>query len=909
MSLSIYTYSNPYEINNEPFWDSIKYCAHFCVSQTMVNGLSAVYGELDNGQLATVEELVEALYPFWFDTKTYIRQYTILTNILNSVSPRSDIDGEKWTRVKQSLKFNKSNLLDSIRLMFEMGISIEKIKLKKMSEEQKYLVAAYKAIIESKDVDQFALGRKFSEIEIDQAVKRALVAKDLRRGKEPTPIYNVDCDTVIIHGIHQFTPTILSMIEEVSRYKRVVLLFNYQEQYSEIYQTWLDVYSCFDLNIKSQFNNEFRPSSLLQASYTGNVLADQMGQLVNGTISGKNEELSKVVVTEFDNITEFSAYVAKKFEEAKHSSEEDEDRKGSVLAYMKEQFYSANNSVNDILKVYFPEQFGERHFLAYPIGHFFVAVTNMWNSENGGIKIDNLNDIAECLYSGALYEDNVGSLITTFNTAKNYFSRATTLEGDNEKEGVIDLLKKLKKQISNLNKGKLEDQEQLKRLSYFNLDEGAVENLIIALESLNIITKLFYEDFENQDNNFKHFYEKIKDFVEQQVLPSAEAESEFYDIILRLLSRLEEVEKIETTSSFDCLKDTMAYYLKQESQKGESANWIVRDFQQIDGDVLKSSTQDAEIVYHFACVSDADMNVKREDQFPWPLNIEFFEKAYEPLDWKYQVYVKSRKEFKHFKRYALLYGLEFNRCKYKLSYVKNDDDKENELYYILKLLGVQTQKNTHDIAGEQRQINLTFDLGKNDIKFVDMDGFRRRICEYRFALESLLQNGTKYQDRFLQSKYMEIILANIVRRKLEGEIATESVINKELDDAVKSFARYFRFLNESELTDIKSNVKSAVKHQALSDGKIDRFPKVSEKDSKMMQKKEEFIYLHLENEDKQNVLLGKFNELTVTEKKQFLPDKLRQTDYSKEVDIWCQWCAVRERCLESYKSPVEIYGR
>lgn len=42
----------------------------------------------------------------------------------------------------------------------------------------------------------------------------------------------------------------------------------------------------------------------------------------------------------------------------------------------------------------------------------------------------------------------------------------------------------------------------------------------------------------------------------------------------------------------------MAYYLKQESQKGESANWIVRDFQQIDGDILKSSTQDPDTIYH-----------------------------------------------------------------------------------------------------------------------------------------------------------------------------------------------------------------------------------------------------------------------------------------------------------------------
>lgn len=482
--------------------------------------------------------------------------------------------------------------------------------------------------------------------------------------------------------------------------------------------------------------------------------------------------------------------------------------------------YSANNSVNDILKVYFPEQFGERHFLAYPIGHFFVAVTNMWDSENGGIRIENMNDIAECLYSGALYEKKVGSLITTFNQTKNYFSRATKLKGDSETDGVIDLLKKLKKQMSKLNKGKIEYIEQLAKLSYFNVELGEIDELIEALEALNTITKIFYEDFENESNNFKHFYEKLKDFVETQILPTADAESEFQDILLRLLVRLEEVEKIETTSTFDCLKDTMAYYLKQESQKGESANWIVRDFQQIDGDILKSSTQDPDIIYHFACVSDSDMNVKREDQFPWPLTIEFFERAYEPLDWKYQVYVKSRKEFKHFKRYALIYGLEFNRCKFKLSFIKNDDDKENELYYILKLLGVKTEKNIHDTTEVHEKQNITFDLGKNTNNFVDLDGFRRRICGYRFALESLIENGTKYQDRFLQTKYLEIILANNVRRKLEGQIATEAIMNEALDDSAERWRRYFRFLNESEITDIKSNAKNAIIHQALQDGKI-----------------------------------------------------------------------------------------
>ena len=53
---------------------------------------------------------------------------------------------------------------------------------------------------------------------------------------------------------------------------------------------------------------------------------------------------------------------------------------------------------------------------------------------------------------------------------------------------------------------------------------------------------------------------------------------------------------------------------------------------------------------------------------------------------------------------------------------------------------------------QKHDIELTFDLGANKNNFVDLDGFRRRICGYRFALESLIENGTVYQNRFLQNK-------------------------------------------------------------------------------------------------------------------------------------------------------------
>lgn len=897
MSLSIYTYSNPYEISNEPYWESIKYSAHFCVSQTMVNGLEAVYPELKNGQLTTVEFLTEALYPTWDDTKLYIEQYAALTDILNRAKYKGT--DESTNRIKQALNFNKTKMLDSIRLLAEMNIFFSNIKISKLSEEQKYLIAAYKMIMESEYKDLFSVKPAFTEKEIDHAIKTALHSEN---DKKKISIDAVDCDTVVFHGIHQFTPVILNSIEHLSKYKRVVLLFNYQEKYREVYQTWLDVYSCFDVTIKSQFNNEFRPNTLLQTSYVGNLLAETIAKLANGELESRPKELDDVRVLEFDNITEFSAYVANIYEEAILKREQDKDHKGkSVLSYMSEQFYAAENSVNDILKVYFPEQFGERHFLAYPIGHFFVAVTNMWDAEKGGIAIENLNDIAECLYSEALPERTPGALVTTFNATKNYFAREKT----KTIAGIINLLTKLKKQKKKIESGSIDQLGQLRKLGYYDVSLEEIDDLTAALQTLDRITRLFYEDFENDENNFKNLYIKIKEFIEQQILPGAEAEAEFKDIIVRLLARLEEVQDIEISSSFDCLKDTMSYYLKQQSFKGQSANWIVRDFQQIDGDVLQSSKQDGKVKYHFACVSDTDMNVKREDQFPWPLDTTFFECAYEPLDWKYQVYIKSRREFKHFKRYAFIYGLEFNRCDFVISYIKNTDDKENELYYLLKLLGVQTNENPYLYKNKSSVEPVQIDVEFRPKPYTMMDCYRRKICAYRFALESILQDDTQYRDQFLQKKYYEVVLINNTRKKLENQMASDDILTTELEAEADRLARYFRFVIDSERMDIISSARSYIKKWVLKDGQLKQFPKISETDNEIMRKREAFLYLRLDDDNGKNVLNGKFEASRTEYEKLLSTDSLKNCSFEKNRDIWCQWCASREICLEGYTSLTE----
>lgn len=883
MPFSIYTYSNPYEINKELYWDSIRNCPHFCVSQTMANGMMGTYEEMTAGKVSTVENLVNGLFAYWESSECKIKQYTDIDEAIT----RLDISTNS-EKIKHSLRFNRKEISNSLRILFELNMSIEDMRIDIMTEEQQYLVELYRIISESELVRDFILKRHFTEVEIENAIREGMKLE-----QDNVDLSSIDVDTIVIHGVHQFSPMILQTVELVAKYKRVILLFNYQLQYKNVYQTWIDVYSSFDLPIKSQFTNEFRPNPLLSNSFDGNLLADRMANLIEGRPE-ENEEDCPFEILEFDNNTEFASYVASVYENAQKRQEREKESRKSTLYYMQEQFYAANNSVNNILKIYYPGQFGERHFLTYPIGHFFLSITNMWNAEEGGIQIENMNDIAECLNSGFIREETPGKLYSIFNRTKEFFLREKTINQ------IIELLGKLKKRIAKAEKDANEKRIG-SRLIYFDVTSDEIDILAAALNQLNQITRLFYDDFEDTENNFNKFYKKIKEFLENRILEAEDLEDEFRDVVKRVLIRLEEVNKISATGSFDVLKETMAYYLKQESKKGLSANWIVRDFEQIDGDILKSKKQNKDIVYHFACLSDNDMNVTRRDRFPWPLDVNFFEIAQDPIDWKYQVYIKSRREYKNFKRYALIYGLQFNRVKFKLSYVKNVDDKENEMFYVFKILDAKKAypkyKQTEALPESVRHLELDVDTTNN---YGQYDYYRYRICKYKFLLESTIEKRAIFREHFLLLKYLEILLENAARVILQGQIATEDVILTTLNDEYKKLERKFEFVKDmhTERMDIITNSKKYLLKSVLKNETS--FPMLNSIDDIYMKKREEFIYLQLGNGDGsystcfKYVLQGEIDT-------RLSSSKVNAIGYIRSCGEWCQYCAVREICLEPYK--------
>ncbi len=877
MSIAIYTYSNPYNLQNEPYWEEIKSCPYFCAAQTLVNGLRALYGDdFQQGRVTTIQNLIEAMYPNWEGTAAVVKQHALLDQIMTQ-----GVDQTLEPQMQQNLLgafiFNREEVFDSIRVLFELNVNPNEILIDKLTPEQKLIVKVYQTILDSSIIRDFAIEDINSEKKIDDALNTAM-----QHGSITCKVDNINKDHIVIHGIHQFTPIILRGIEQLSQYKKVILLFNYQQQYAAAYQTWIDIYTAFDSPIHSFNTPEFLPNLQYKQSYQGNLLGDSLGRMINGSMLGVKRQ-DDCEILEFDNTTEFASYVATLYSEAAKSDAE------NPLYAMREQIYAADSSVNNILKMYFPEQFGERLFLNYPLGHFFIAIANMWDSQSNKVFIRDLNDVRECFGAGILPEETPGELSTIYSKISALF------EGCTDIKEMVSRLKKIQRYRKQMTEA--DEQEQVEHISYFDIDVIGIDKLKQALSDLDELATYFYEDFEDTAHNFREFYKKLRAYIQDQTenIDTEKLGEEYADILRRVLERLQEVENIDASASFECLKATMSIYLVQETKPGKGANWIVRDFEQIDGDILRSLNHPDATTYHFACLTDEDINAVKRREFTWPLDADFFEVAQEPVDWKYQVYVKSRKEYKNFKRYALLYGLEFNRSKYKLSYVKRDGEKDQTLYSLLKILGFKIIPYKSYRKSEDAPDCVGIQIHGDTIgQFSEYDYYRYRICRYRFMMESLLEGNTVYKDSFLLGKYLEVWLENKVQTELAGMPISEIILISKLNEAFDEIKRYFPFVQNVNRMDMINTIRGRI-----ISNKTKTIPKLTSEQLRYMKIRELFIHQSLSDPKthRNNVLADKLSLVssdTIIEK--LSDEQLKGAKYLPEADIWCQYCSNREIC-------------
>ncbi len=843
MPYKIYTYEDPYSLNKTDFWKEIKDLPHFCVSRTLVNGFVDLFQESIEGLICPLDSLVshEKVFKSWTDNISLrLQQYSALTVFFNEKFDQKVIDKAFFDALKQ----NQNQFLDAIRLFLELGISACALEIQKGNKEQRLFVMLLKEI-QTSDIEVFKFPTNpgyalLHEIFVDLAKNELKEYKNKRDATEPNikkinwferAIANTESaalNTIVIHGVHQFSPSQLRLIIAMEKLGfTIIFLFNYQKKYSELYSSWQYIYQHFDTPI--HHDSVITEYKLSVSQNSSNALAMAIGELSEGNFPSKSDRFKEwhklfcsSELREFAHITEYAHFISDHFNNAIRRYHDDLNiidrgngqwNNSAVLRYMDEQVYTANRDVHNLLKIYYPEYSKDRHFLSYPIGQFFSAVYRLWSWERGEINMDE-KAIKECLSSGMLSSGRAEELLRTYYNISIVMETAGTFS---------DFETKIKKyyltQYDIVATAKSQsDAFPLKHLSIFNpykVQKAEIETLIKAIEEINTIAVQIFSIGNPQEDyiNFGKHFQNLQDFIKKRQSDLVNEEEQA--LIAALLFRFDQVTQRSTSfaGTFNDLREGLHFYLKQKNEDS-NVDWIVKNFEQIDGDILQSKGQferGEKKVYHFACLSDRDLNSPIDDLLPWPLSDNFIREAYSSKDLQFQVYYSALGERSNFLRYALFYGLYFNRCAMRLSYVKQYGDETTELFALLKILGIKPNQGSSETVTDTLDVGLT--IKSKEITTIKYDQYQMGsmfLCPYRYFLEYVLNNDPIIQDEFLYHKFYENILIEAVWGKISGlpkQIAEEN-LEKIIVSENANISKYFWFWKSTEIYDLELRAKN-----------------------------------------------------------------------------------------------------
>lgn len=963
MPFKIYTYADPYLLNKTDFWDEIKSLPHFCNSRTLVNGFRSFMRDSIEGLICPLDDLVNSkgIYAEWTKNISFrLKQYSSITQRFNERLAK----GEITEKLLMALENGQNDFLDAIRLFTELGISPDALDGNCGTAEQKLLIDIYKEILFKKD-NCFSFPRTPSVPQIKDIISE-LAHQELEdfsarqkmqgsRNADDTVKETInwfkrmiarmerkDYSAIVIHGVHQFSPVQLRLIMELHNQGfTIIFLYNYQKEYSKIYASWNYIYSLFSVPIHNDTNvPAYRDSSLLTP---GNACAVALGKLIEGTSQRENAGqnlyslYSQLEFDEYANLTEYAHYVSDRFDTAysEYKSEQNIVDRGigfvdtsSVLSYSQEQIYTANRDIHDMLKMYYPQFSNKRHFLSYPIGQFFSAIYKLWNWQRNEIDFD-IKLVGDCFSSGILHSDSGERLLENLEIIEPVLSYKRTYSG--AKAAIEKLLEQYRQVMKMPN-------SMMASLSIYNkyrITEKDIKLVLAALNELNEISIALFSNADHSDRiDFKNHFDKLELFIRDH--SSALRDEEEKALINALIDRFDSVKGVSGgfSGTMRDLRNGLYYFLKQKDDDEDRVDWIVKNFEQIDGDILQSRSQyqhHKKKKYHFACVSDKDFGIKVDDILPWPLTDVFINTAYCPVDLQFQVYYASLSERSSFLLYALFYGLLFNKCESKLSYVRECDDKDTEPLTFLKVLGLMPKEaNNVRKVSPSEEVVVSFKYDANETcECTFNQAVTMLICPHRYFMDYILSREPVLGTDFLFHNFFESIIFDETfqeiadKPKKQIERALPVIVKKH----VLQLKDYFFFWREIDFHDMEDKTCNYIKNKLLtytppktnpnivrkynqSHSWIRRtFGKakfeigvylpshpVSEYDNLIQLSENKRIY-SLHNVDRSSSM-GKLR----TGMNAFFDLPGNSGDYAMCYEAWCIYCPERNVCLKSYQN-------
>lgn len=729
----IYTYTDLATLNECSFFEELRNLPQITVTSDLRKGLNGDRWNQDkqykkyqiirfDRPAHDIGEVLRKISPDWASESTKFQQTVYLSQYLREqIKKTDDAEELKWL---QGCRRNIPSLLSSIILLVEAYVRPEDIPIN--DRNINLLVNAWKYL---EKMDN-SIQKLYADIDkLNESGKRAELFKELFG----TP----DSSKIILHGFYFITPLqqkLFSLLED--NRCELIFLFSYDEKYPFVNEIWDSTYTTYDgYPAKKEW-----------------IMEKHMKDIPIAEIFEGNNNISfdnKIRIWKYPSTIDFVLDMRR------------------VIDFESFSVYTSNyNTANQILRDFYPEKYGDRRLLSYPIGQFVYALNQMWDEETDSIILDE-DMLRQCFASGWLSADDKSSksYMQDLEYVLPFFAGCKTTDDWNNRLSKLEEICNYAVEPFRVRRNDTETSDSrwesvynnpFDNFSMFSVEPDRLDMVIALITQLIEMAKSLFGS--GQIISLGEHMLRLKHILEKHDHTDI-LYAEEHKIIEKLFVELEKPDSTATKCFPSDIASALALYLRgnfEDEERRANNVGMIYPMYQVDAASIKNSSK-----VHI-CLCDVNNMPGSKRDYIWPLSQRLIEEI------QHKTHNGLLLKLKHVmdsaticNRYFIYSALKNNNV--ELSWIDNMNDKSlapSPYIKVLNAIGnIKIQKPFEpNLALESIAAHSTASPRIEEYKHLNTNRYVAvdatmdySICPMKYVMGYVLEKHPTYQTTFLQN--------------------------------------------------------------------------------------------------------------------------------------------------------------
>lgn len=752
MSRIIYTYTDLEHISDSSFYSEIKNLPQITVTTDLRKGINW-YPRTHSGKrlfdshVRDFAELFEEICPQWnHTTEIFAQTVTLAAFFRECIDNSNDESTRKYYR---GFKRNCGLLVKSINSMEEACVSYEDIRNASDSNRDILTMCNAWEYLYEENRSIYEMHNAIASLTDKGKIKRLL--NKLFGG--------FDGSKIVIHGFYYIS----SLQERVFKALEnagytLIFLFPYHTNYPMSMEPWDRAYT--------EIRGYPKKDSWVMG---GSPIYNAGGELLEGRISSK--VASNIAVRSYRNVIEFA----------------------QAMKQIKEigEIYSSNaTQANQILKEIYPERYGERRLLSYPVGQFMVSLHSMWDEEKATIIISP-ELLKECFASGWISTEGISSAeyLRDLDLILPYFEDCRSYETWENRINHLRLVYENALQPFYDNIAEIEDVRvaetagnPLLRFGMFSVEPSRLFDILdIISKQISMAKELFYN---TRDTSIASHMTKLERMLSAEINLTDKTDAEIM-VVTDLMDAVSSLKRKKINCYVDDIVTAMRIYLNKHDDEESNSEQIgmVYPLSQIDAAPIKHGCK-----IHI-CMCDMANMPGTTKNYTWPLNKQTVDTCLKNTNNSLlSLIVENHELAAVYNRYYFFSAC--NNSDLEFSWIEQINQKRNPASPYISLLtneGIAIESmlpgKLSREAVEQQPIATSilenskgiFYNPEKDIKDMKME---YAVCPMRYLYGFVLDVYPKFSNTFQHSRAIGGLISALTSVMKEEHLSKSEIINE-----------------------------------------------------------------------------------------------------------------------------------